>query len=85
MRRSLPYEILATLGALVGAFVLVCIYFPLLNPGAYKIQSGQTGEPLSYYLIATPFPLLILAASWYLNRKAQRLKREEKSKNDDAA
>ena len=78
MKRSLPYEIAAAITALFGAFILVCVYFPLLNPRMHQIETGQTGEPLGYYVLLTPIPLLILVASWRLNRKAQKLKQEDK-------
>ena len=78
MKRSLPYEIAAAITALLGAFILVCVYFPLLNPGMHKVETGHRGEPLGYYLVLTPIPLLILVASWRINRKAQRLKQEER-------
>jgi hypothetical protein len=82
MRRSLPYEVLATVMALVGVFTLIKAYVPLLNPGMYRIKTGRTGEPLSYYLLWTPIAILILGFSWYLNVKAQRLKREEIESNN---
>ena len=80
MRKSLPYEILAAISAIVGAFILVAVYYPLLNPVQFKIDSHQESPSVWHYIFATPIPLLILAASWYFNRKAQRMKRDE---NDD--
>jgi hypothetical protein len=80
MRKSLPYEILAAISAIVGAGLLVAIYFPILNPGQYRIEAHHEVPSVGYYIIATPFPLLILGAAWYWNRKAQRMKRDE---NDD--
>ena len=80
MRKSLPYEILAAISAIVGAVVLVVIYFPILNPGQYRIETLHEVPSVAYYIIATPFPLLILGAAWYWNRKAQRMRRD---KNDD--
>jgi len=77
MRKSLPYEIIAAVSAVVGAFILVAIYYPLLNPVQFKIDSHQESPSVWYYIFATPFPLVILAASWYFNRKAQRMKRDE--------
>jgi uncharacterized membrane protein len=46
---------------------------------------GNWAEPnmsLAYYIIITPIPLALLLASWYFNRKAQRLKREEKKSEE---
>lgn len=84
MKKSLPYEIAAALSALIGAFILVAVYFPLLNPGLHKVETGRTGEPLGYYLVITPFPVLILVASWLLNRKAQRIKKQEEDDKPSA-
>jgi len=33
---------------------------------------------VSRYILGTPFSLLILSGAWYFNRKAQKLKRDEK-------
>jgi hypothetical protein len=78
MRKSLPYEIIAAVSAIVGAGILVAVYFPLLNPGQYRIETHQEMPSVVYYIVATPIPLLILGAAWYCNRKAQRMKRDEK-------
>ena len=64
---------------MVGAFILVAAYIPILNPGMFKVETGRVGEPLGYYLVVTPFPVVILVASWLLNRKAQGIKHQEKS------
>jgi hypothetical protein len=80
MRKSLPYEILAAISAIVGAGLLVAIYFPILNPGQYRIEAHRELPSVGYYIFATPFPLVILGAAWYWNRKAQRMRRDE---NDD--
>ena len=80
MRKSLPYEILAAISAIAGAGILVAIYFPILNPGQYRIEAHRELPSVGYYIFATPFPLVILGAAWYWNRKAQRMKRDE---NDD--
>jgi hypothetical protein len=77
MRRSLPYEVLATVMALLGALLLVKVFVPLLNPGLYQVRSGRAGEPVGYYLVWAPIPLIILGFAWYLNIKGQRLKRED--------
>jgi len=78
MQKSFPYEIVAVVLALLGAFLLVAVYYPVINPGQFKLDSHQEDAPLSRYILGTPISLLILSASWYFNRKAQRLKRESK-------
>ena len=80
MRKSLPYEILATISAIVGAFLLIGLYMPLINPGLTKVETHRELPSVGYYILLTPIPLAVLSASWYFNRKAQRLKRDE---NDD--
>jgi hypothetical protein len=77
MRKSLPYEIIAAVSAVLGALILVVVYYPLLNPIQYEIDSHQDLPSVGYYIFMTPIPLAILSASWYFNRKAQQLKREE--------
>jgi hypothetical protein len=76
MKKALPYEIAAAILALLGAGILVGVYFPLLNPGMHKVETGRAGEPLSYYLALTPIPLLILIASWRFNKKARAIKQQ---------
>ena len=86
MRRSIPYEILATVLALSGAFILAAVYYPVLNPIQFRLDTRQESAPLSRYILGTPISLLVLWVSWYFNRKAQRLKQEERggnSKKDD--
>jgi hypothetical protein len=77
VKKSLPYEIIAAVLAMIGAFILVTVYYPPLNPVQFKIDSHQSTPPVSHFIFVTPIPLLILSASWYFNCKAQRLKREE--------
>jgi hypothetical protein len=83
MRKSLSYEIIAAVSAIFGAFLLVGIYMPLINPVQTKIETHQESPSVSYYIILTPIPLAVLSASWYFNRKAQRLKRDEKDEKPD--
>lgn len=78
MRKSLPYEIIAAVSAMLGALVLVSVYYPVLNPIQYKIDSHEDLPSVGHYIIMTPIPLAILWVSWKLNRKAQQLKQEEK-------
>ena len=83
IRKSLPYEIVAAVSAIVGAFLLVGLYMPIINPVQTRIETHQESPPVSFYILFTPIPLLILSASWYCNRKAQRLKRDEKDAKHD--
>jgi uncharacterized membrane protein YedE/YeeE len=76
VKKSLPYEIIAVVLAMIGAIILVSVYYPLLNPVQFKIDSHQDTPSVGYFIFATPIPLLILSASWYFNRKAQHIKRE---------
>lgn len=75
-KSSLPYEIAGTLLGLVGAFVLVAVYFPVLNSGQARIELHGELPSLGYYILMTPIPVAMLIASWFCNRTAQRLKRE---------
>jgi hypothetical protein len=84
MRKSLPYEVLAAASAIIGAFILVVVYYPLLNPVQFEIDSHEEPPSLWHYILATPIPLLILAASWCLNRKAQRLKQDDHDRKPSA-
>ena len=79
MKKSLPFEIAAAVLAILGAFVLIGVLMPLINPEQTKLETHGQHFPLSYYLIATPIPLAILAAAWYLNSKATALTRSAES------
>lgn len=68
---------------MLGALILVAVYYPLLNPIQYEIDSHKDLPSVGYYIIMTPISLAILWASWKLNRKAQQLKREEKEPDED--
>jgi glycerol uptake facilitator-like aquaporin len=78
MRKSLPYEIIAAASAMLGALILVWVYYPILNPIQYSIDSHQDLPSISYYIVMTPIPLAILWASSHFNKKAQQLKQDEK-------
>lgn len=82
MKRHQVYEALGMITALLGALLLVVAFFPILNPGRHRLETGHSGEPLGYYLITVAIATLVLSAAWYFNRKAQRLKREEKPVHD---
>jgi hypothetical protein len=85
MRKSLPYEIIAAVSAMLGALILVSVYYPVLNPIQYEIDSHEDLPSVGYYIIMTPIPLAILWVSWKLNRKAQQLKREEKQPGNNTS
>ncbi|HEY5044164.1 MAG TPA: hypothetical protein VIK53_19510 [Verrucomicrobiae bacterium] len=78
MKKAILYEIIAAVLMTLGAVVLVCVYWTILDPILYRLDSHQWRTPVSRYVIGTPISLLILSASWYFNRKAQKLKRDEK-------
>jgi hypothetical protein len=74
MKASVAYESIGAVLALVGAVALVAVYYPLLNPVQFNLDTGQDYVPLSRYIFGTPGSLLILAAAWHSNCKARRLK-----------
>jgi hypothetical protein len=78
MKSPLPYEILAAILALVGAFVLVGVYIPVLNPGLTRIETHRELPSVGYYIFMTPIPVSILVASWLLNKKALATRLENK-------
>jgi uncharacterized membrane protein len=78
VKKPLLHEIIAALLAIFGAFLLVGVYMPVINPGQTRIETHQELPSVGYYIIMTPIPLAVLLASWYFNRKAQLLKRGEK-------
>ena len=75
MKRPLPCESAAAALALCGAFLLVAVYIPILNPGLLGMPARQALPSIGYYIVATPIPLAILVASWFLNQKARAIKR----------
>jgi glycerol uptake facilitator-like aquaporin len=83
MKKSIPYEIVAAVSAMLGAVLLVFVYYPVINPIRYRIDSHHETAPLSRYILGTPVSLLILSGAWYFNRKAQRRKRDEKDVKHD--
>jgi hypothetical protein len=83
MKKSIPYEILAMTSAMVGAVLLVFTYYPVINPIQYRIDNHRETAPVSRYILGTPVSLLILSGAWYLNRKTQKLKRDEKDSKHD--
>jgi heme/copper-type cytochrome/quinol oxidase subunit 2 len=76
MKKSLAYEIAAAVSAIFGAFLLVGVYMPLLNPEQTRIETHRELPSVGYYLVVTPIPLLILVASWHFNKKARATRQE---------
>ena|SRR5271165_3864669 len=76
MKRPLPYEIAAAALALFGAFLLVGVYMPVLNPGLTRIATHRDLPSASYYIVVTPIPVSILVGSWLLNKKARAIRHE---------
>jgi hypothetical protein len=74
VKPSTPYEAISAVLAFFGAFLLAGIYMPLTNPGLTRLAPHYVSPSLGYYIAMTPIPLVVLAASWYFNRKAQALK-----------
>ena len=78
MKRYHLFEAAGMLTALFGALALVSALSPVLNPARHKLETGRSGEPLSYYLTSIPIAALILSVAWFFNRKARRLRRSER-------
>lgn len=55
---------------------------PLINPEQTILETHRDLPSIGYYVILTPIPLAILAASWFLNKEAQRLKPEQNKKQE---
>jgi hypothetical protein len=79
MKKSLPYEIAATLLALLGVFLLVGLYMPMLNPEQTRIETHRELPAIGFYVVMTPIPLFVLMAAWHFNRTARALKQGEGS------
>jgi hypothetical protein len=80
MKKSVPFEVLAATLMMVGVLLLIVVYYPSINPTQYKIDNHQEAAPMSRYIFGTPISFLILAGAWYFNRKAQKLKKDEKAR-----
>jgi hypothetical protein len=78
MKNPLPYEILAAILALVGAFIFVGVYMPVLNPGLTRIATHRALPSFGYYIFMTPIPVSILVGSWLFNKKARTMRVENK-------
>jgi len=79
MKKSVVFEIMATVSAMVGVVLLVFTYYPVINPIQYRIDNHRETPPVSRFIVGTPFSLLILSGAWYLNCKARKLKQEKKN------
>ena len=80
MKKSLPYEIAATLSAIFGVFLLIGVLLPIINPEQTRIESHNELPSIGHYIIMTPIALFVLAYSWTLNKKARAIKAQfEKS------
>jgi len=62
---------------MLGALLLVWVYFPIINPIQYSLDSHQETASLSRYILGTPISVLILSVAWYFNREALKLKQEK--------
>ncbi|HWY74569.1 MAG TPA: hypothetical protein VN281_03075 [Verrucomicrobiae bacterium] len=77
MKKSLLYEILAAVTAMVGVVLLVFTDYPIINPIQYGIDNHRETAPVSRFILGIPVSLVILSVAWYFNRRAQKLKRNE--------
>lgn len=77
MKASSKYESIAAILALIGAVALVGVYYPVINPGQFSLDSGRDDMPLGWYIIGTPVAVFILVIAWRLNCRARHLKQED--------
>ena len=83
MRRSIAYELAAATIMMFGVVLLVAVYFPVINPQQYNLDSGGAGAPMIRYVLGTPIALFILWVAWRVNRRAQMLNRTEKDRRHE--
>ena len=83
MKKSIPYEILAMTTAMLGVVLLVFTYYPVINTIQYRFDNPREIAPFSRFILGTPVSLLILSGAWHLNRKTQKLKRDEKAEKHE--
>ena len=83
-------EVVAATLLAAGAFLLVAVYLPFVNPSLFgwvtdehgrtrhasPAELGEPSQPLSYYVLGTPLSLGFLAAAWHFNLKALRSRGE---------
>jgi hypothetical protein len=77
MKKHQFYEAIGITLAMPGAVLLVAVFYPLINPIQYQLDSHGNHPPLSRYVIGTLISLLLVAAGWHYNRRAQKLKRKD--------
>jgi hypothetical protein len=89
MKKTFAYEIVAATLMTFGAVLLAFVYFPVINPVQFGMDSHQAmpvqnemnhhqaSAPISRYVFGTLASFLVLLEAWYFNRKAQRLKQDE--------
>ena len=66
--------------AIVGSVVLVVAFLPVINPtllGKEHYRDGMTAHNYCGVVVA----IIVLNASWYFNKKAQRLKKKVQLKD----
>ena len=63
----------------IGVLALVGVYYPIINQAQFSIDFHRDTMPLAWYVLGTPFSLLILRVAWHFNRKAERKKLEEQN------
>jgi hypothetical protein len=79
VKKHIAYETAATLVTAIGVIFLIGVYFPILNPGFYRISLHHQSLPsIGHYILGTPIGLSILAVGWYFNRKAAQLKKNQR-------
>jgi lysylphosphatidylglycerol synthetase-like protein (DUF2156 family) len=75
MKKSAIYEATAATLMVVGAILLVFVFYPHINPVQYRFDSGQESAPINHYIVGVPVSLLFLAGAIYFNRKARKIRR----------
>jgi hypothetical protein len=76
MKKSVLYEIAAVTLMMVGAVLLVFVFYPNINPTQYRLDNHRENAPISRYLVGTPVSILILIIAWCFNRRAANLRKE---------
>jgi hypothetical protein len=72
VKKAIPYEIAATILALLGSLLLRGLCLPLIDPE--KVRHGMQSDP--HPLLEFIDTVAMLVASWHFNRKGIQYRRE---------
>jgi hypothetical protein len=81
--RASLFAAAGTILALVASFVLVAVWLPVINPGFFRVQAGQTSYPIRVYVIGTILCIGLIALSKIGSDKSLKTVNQYREQNKD--